>query len=183
MAVFLIILGVVCLVAGGVLFTKSSQKALAKTTTQTNNAVASTTNKDKGNLFEDFVIQYIATNKEIKLISKVSDYHKNGVSAIENKEPDLKFEYKSTKFAVECKWRKDFKNQKITWAKEYQISNYNDFAQKSQQKVFIAIGIGGMPNKPNQLYIVPLYRLTQTFAAEDYIKEFAVDTDKKFHLN
>lgn len=137
-------------------------------------------NKEKGDQFEDFVIQTLATlDNSVKLISQASDYHKNGISAEENKEPDLKFTLQTQAFAVECKWRQNFDNEgKITWAKDYQIANYNKFQSENKQKVLIAIGIGGSANAPEKLYLVPLYRLTKGIATENYIADFQVSGKK-----
>lgn len=135
--------------------------------------------KQKGNEFEDYVIQLLAKQKDVVFVGKVSDYHKNGVSALENKEPDLKFKYKNTAFAVECKWRSSFTNGAINWAKDYQINNYNSYQNTKQEKVFIAIGIGGKPNLPAKLFVVPLFRLTKMFANEEYIREFEILTEKE----
>ncbi len=142
--------------------------------------VAVIDNKEKGNLFEDFVIQFICKNKSIRLVGKVSDYYKNGVMASENTEPDLKFNFYEKKFAVECKWRKEFIDGKINWATDKQIANYNKYQKTTDQKVLVAIGIGGSPDLPNKIYFVPLFRLTKTLATKNYIAEFEMDLNKKF---
>ena len=131
--------------------------------------------KEKGNEFEDFIIQTIGKLDGIKFIGKNSDYHKNGVSALENKEPDLKFACNTHKLAIECKWRSAFHEGQIIWAENYQIDNYNKFQKENKQNVLIAIGIGGSPSKPKELYMVPLYRLTQGFAKKEYISEYSLD--------
>ena len=135
-------------------------------------------NKEKGSQFENYMIDFFHTNDEMVLESKVSDYHKNGKSAKDNQTPDLKMSYKNKKFAVECKYRTSFIDNKITWAKEYQVKNYFNFEKETSQKVFIAIGIGGTAEKPEEVYFVPLYRLTQNFATENYIKEYKVTSLK-----
>lgn len=131
-------------------------------------------NKQKGNDFEDFVIQLLGKQKDIKFVGKVSDYHKNGISALENFEPDLKFKYNAAPFAVECKWRKSFINGSISWAKDRQIKNYNDYQKTKKEKVHIAIGVGGEPNKPEQLYLIPLSLLKYETFKEDYIRDFEI---------
>jgi Holliday junction resolvase len=137
-------------------------------------------NKEKGNQFEDYVISFLHTNDDMKLLSKVSDYYKNGKGAADNQTPDLKMLYKGTKFAVECKYRTSFSENKIIWAKEYQVKNYFNFEKETNQKVFIAIGIGGTANKPESLYILPLYRLTRNFATKEYIREYKIVNIKEF---
>jgi len=136
-------------------------------------------NKIKGNDFEDYFIDFLHTNSEMILLSKVSDYYKNGKGAMDNATPDLKMSFLNKKFAVECKYRSAFTNNKITWAKEYQVKNYIKFEQETGQKVFIAIGIGGTANHPESIYFVPLYRLSQNFATQDYIQEYKIKDIKE----
>lgn len=116
--------------------------------------------KQKGNDFEDFMIQKLGSQSIVKFVGKVSDYHKNGISALENYEPDLKFKYKNMPFAVECKWRQAFYNGKTNWAKDRQIKNYLNYQNTRKEKVYVALGIGGKPEAPDKLYLIPLYRLT-----------------------
>jgi hypothetical protein len=131
-------------------------------------------NKEKGNAFEDYVFDLVMQDSQMKLLSKASDYHKNGKSAQDNATPDFKFQYQNLKFSVECKYRSQFIDGKINWAKDYQIKNYNTFEKENNQKVYICIGIGGTSEAPEQLYFVPLYRLTKVIATKDYINEFRV---------
>jgi hypothetical protein len=60
------------------------------------------------------------------------------------------------RFAVECKWRKEFIAGKIEWAKDKQICVYEDFQHQNRIPVFIAIGIGGEPSNPEKLFVTPL---------------------------
>jgi hypothetical protein len=80
------------------------------------------------------MIQLVAKQEEIKFVGKVSDYHKDGVSALENREPDLKFKFRNIPFAVECKWRKSFNNGSINWAKDYQVSNYKNYQATKRER-------------------------------------------------
>jgi len=131
-------------------------------------------NKQKGDDFEEYIIQLLGKQEDIKFVGKVSDYHKNGVSALENMEPDLKFRLHNSPFAVECKWRKTFKRGNITWAQDYQVKNYKNYQKLKNEKVFVALGIGGEPNAPEKLYIIPLYRLTKGYVYEDFINDFEI---------
>jgi len=138
--------------------------------------------KEKGDLFEDYVIQYVAkATKSMDLRGKNADYHHKGVSGKENMEPDLKFSLNGIDFAIECKWRSRFINGKIDWAKGYQVNNYNKYQTEHKEPVFIAIGIGGEPDRPSSFYFLPLDRLTKTYATKGYIKDDEID-DKKWLL-
>ena len=181
MGLLFLLIGFISLALSAYFFTnkqtsKTNLNPISKQEIETNLPPES---KQKGNEFEDYIIQLLGKLNQIKFIGKVSDYHKNGVSATENKEPDLKFKYQNTPFAVECKWRNSFVNGKINWAKDYQINNYLNYQNTKKEKVYVAIGIGGNPNAPEKLYLVPLFRLTKEFANQEYIKEFEITTKDK----
>ena len=99
MAILFLLLGIVCLGLSIYFYTKKETPHLT-----TNEII-----KQKGDDFEDYIIQLLGKQDDIKFVGKVSDYHKDGVSALENLEPDLKFKFHNTAFAVECKWRNSFK--------------------------------------------------------------------------
>lgn len=131
-------------------------------------------NKEKGTEFEDFMIQLLGREKGVQLVSRNSDYHKNGVSASENMEPDLKFKSNNVPFAIECKWRKSFFNEEIFFAKNYQIRNYNKYQIDRKQEVFVAFGVGGKPNSPEKVFLLPLAKLAEEYIGESEIKKYQV---------
>ncbi len=175
MAYIIIILGAVLLGTGVYMLTAS------KSTSQVEGKQA--TSKEKGNDFEEFVIQKVGNIPGAALVSKNSDYHNGIVSAEENSEPDLKFRMFETPIAIECKWRSYFKDGQVIWAKKYQVDNYFKYQREAKQDVFIALGVGGSPSRPTKFYLIPLYRLTKNFATEEYISEFLVDVNSTLYFN
>lgn len=135
--------------------------------------------KKKGNDFEDYMIQLLGKQKDVKFVGKVSDYHKNGISALENFEPDLKFKYKAVPFAVECKWRQSFGSGSISWAKDRQIKNYNEYQKNKKETVYIALGVGGKPGKPQHLYLIPLSKLKYETFKEKYVAAFEIKEESE----
>src|SRR5689334_417135 len=114
----------------------------------------------KGHAFEDFIVT-LFNKRKFRLLEWRSDKKaSNGVYPLSNTLPDLEFGYSKGKypkrFAVECKWRKQFYNNKLDWADEIQIENYNQYQSQNGITVFVAIGIGGTPSNPEQLFITPL---------------------------
>ncbi len=170
MPYLLIAIGVLLIVIGIYLLTRSGSESESE--------------KQKGDAFENYMIQKIGKIPGAIFVSKNSDYHQNGVSAAENRDPDLKFKIGQELIAIECKYRSSFSaSGKIEWAKEYQLNNYRSFEKEKNHSVFIAIGVGGSPALPKKLYIVPLFRLTKTFAVQSYIEEFEINPSKQLVFN
>src|SRR5690606_16745806 len=93
-------------------------------TTSTN--VTQVENYKKGELFEEYIIKLF--NKEFfKLMEwRKSTHFENGQITGDLWNPDIEMDLVFTRrrrytFAVECKWRKEFKDGKISWAREEQI--------------------------------------------------------------
>jgi hypothetical protein len=74
--------------------------------------------------------------------------------------PDLVFAArqagKKDYFAIECKWKEAIRGQSWEWAKSEQRDHYHEFADKMLMPVFIVAGVGGSPDHPAQVYIIPL---------------------------
>jgi len=137
------------------------------------NAISARSNisVEKGIAFEKFIVSRFS-KQQFKLLRWRSDKYVSGIYASENKDPDLVFEYRSQtvsfRFAVECKWRSGFFEGNIQLAKAYQILNYHEFIFREKIPVFIALGIGGHPWMPVDLY---LFQLTSLPAGKIYLDE------------
>jgi hypothetical protein len=123
-------------------------------------------NKKKGDLFE----RYIATlfnyaSGRFTLIEWRSDNEvAEGIYPQSNCYPDLEFCYNGNKkhrFAIECKWRTAFSDGKLKWADNHQIRNYLEFQREKGMPVFIALGVGGAPTTPAQLFVTPLDHISK----------------------
>ena len=100
---------------------------------------------EKGHAFEDYIISLIdSRSKRFRLLNWRSDKRpSNGMFVESNSLPDLEFAYTGKykqKFAIECKWRNKFYNDKIAWASEYQIANYLQY-QKEYSILCIAVSL------------------------------------------
>ncbi len=134
-------------------------------------------NKAKGDAFEAFVVKSFDTTY-FTINEWRGDKYVDGKYATSNHFPDLEItftlEFKKVKdtFAIECKWRKSFYNNAITWAEDYQVKNYKEYAAKLNIPVFVVIGIGGEPSKPHEVYIVPLEKIKTTELTEDFLQPY-----------
>ena len=131
----------------------------------------------KGSRFEAYVVTKFS-RKYFRVLHWRGDKNINGVYAESDKNPDLEMEFRlgenRTRFAVECKWRKQQFGEKscVSWAKKRQITNYNSYAVGRKIPVFVIIGVGGSPDDPEDVYIVPLTRLKYPYATMDYLQQF-----------
>jgi hypothetical protein len=142
--------------------------------------------KKKGDDFEKYVVERF--NKPcFKLTEWRSDKIHNGVYAASSRLPDLEYHFKTNHadcyFAVECKWRAAFFEGRIEWAKEYQLETYRKFSQEKKMEVFILIGIGGQPNQPQSLYIVPLRNIDSTQLYETQIQRYYRFSRSSFYFD
>ena len=144
----------------------------------------------KGLEFEQYVV-----SKFSKKYWKIKDWRgdkKSGNRYAESSQyPDLEMRLtlhdSQYVVAVECKWRKEPKsNGKIEWSYPEQLKRYRRYAKETGIPVFIAIGLGGFPSKPDHVYIVPLSRMNShevTISSidayeHDISRNFFYDTDK-----
>ena len=129
----------------------------------------------KGDLFEKFILSKFP-DEYYRLLEWRSDKYFEGRYPESNMHPDFVFK-KETKsrsgyFAVECKWRSDFTNGKIEWANQYQLKNYKEYEREFNMRVFIMIGIGGLPHEPECLYVLPLSEVRSTMLSEYQLRKY-----------
>ena len=142
--------------------------------------------KTKGNAFEKYVVKRFA-RKFFRIKEWRGDKYVDGIYAESNRHPDLEISFtlsgQEDLFAVECKWRKDYVNDQIEWAEAYQFAQYQKFSKERNLPVFIIIGVGGLPNEPKDVYVIPLKQINsqklKLFELRPYLKE----NNKGFYWN
>lgn len=124
-------------------------------------------NKKKGDDFEKFVVsRFDSTYFTIQ--EWRSDKYVDGKYAISNHFPDLEIIFNLNskdihdRFAIECKYGSNYYKNAIHWAENHQIENYKKYANSVGLQVFIVIGVGGNPQNPNEVFIVPLSNVKST---------------------
>ncbi len=132
--------------------------------------------EEKGREFENYIIEKFNPKYFSYLDWSGDKYHK-GRYALSSLNPDLKLGFRKKgmnrtfKFHVECKYRGGFYKNQLEF-KEQQIKRYKKFASISREKVFVAIGVGGPPNSPNEVYIVPLKEMKSHIVRRDELSQF-----------
>jgi hypothetical protein len=141
-------------------------------------------NKAKGDAFEAYVVKHFR-KKYFTLQEWRGDKYVDGTYAISNHFPDLEvsFNFKDVNdhFAIECKWRGYFYNESITWAKDYQIGNYQKYAAKTKLPVYVVIGVAGEPSSPEEIYVVPLNKIKDATLTREELKPYLKEGDDHFY--
>jgi len=114
----------------------------------------------EGKLFEEYISNLFNKEYFYRIKWRKSEKFSKLCEVSDPQYPDLEMELVfgrgRHKFAVECKWRKDFINGKYPWARRDQIRAYRQFQSYKGIPVFVAIGIGGKPDSPEKLFLTPL---------------------------
>lgn len=130
----------------------------------------------KGTRFEQYVAE-LFPEPDFVIQDRTRDVSKFLNRRVESDmHPDFLFRNQKTgkSFAVECKWRGKWarnKNGELgIWWKPYQAEHYAAYGKKSGMPVFVALGIGGSPEKPTEIYFLEADRLHYVFLNQSLIK-------------
>lgn len=135
-------------------------------------------NEKKGNDFENYIVDLFGIKKGYFTLmewrpDKISN--KSNIYAKSNFFPDLHYEIKNNniayQFAVECKYRSRTASI-IKIAIDRQLENYRNFSNDKKCPVFIILGLGGSPQNPNELFIIPLNRAKEEMPYDQLKTEF-----------
>jgi hypothetical protein len=78
-------------------------------------------------------------------------------------------------FAVECKWRSGWAGGKTGEPGWYwdlaQAARYQEFSERNQMQVHVCLGIGGRPDKPMEVYCLPLEELKWPFLKQSFVRQ------------
>ena len=143
-------------------------------------------NQKAGLDFEKFVVQKF-DKKYFQIRNWAGDKFVEGRYADTTTQPDiqllLKLGVNSYPFAVECKWRSEPKGDFIHFANDGQLERYKTFAKQENCPVFIALGIGGKPSSPAELYILPIQELNKPVLHRAGIGKFRKKVDSDFFFD
>lgn len=129
----------------------------------------------KGTSFEQHVSS-LFPESQFTIVDRTRDISKFSKRIVESdSHPDFVFRNKKTgqTFAVECKYASRWWNQNGTLGiklRHYQLENYRAFERERKMPVFIAFGIGGIPEKPKEVFFVPLDWIKYDFVWESVIR-------------
>lgn len=137
---------------------------------------------EKGEAFENYVREYLFPIQDYDLVHKTHDYHSNNGDYVESSlKPDFKFRDKKTKkeFYVEVKWRKGFYNKqyKVEWCNTQQLRRYKAI-DKKEDKVFVVLGFGDKPARPEEIILFPMSSCNYTGLYDSFLDNYSFYVDK-----
>ena len=132
----------------------------------------------KGREFEDFVLLELlgigSKGNTMKLLEWRGDKSIAGVFPESNSYPDFVISLKHRKkIALECKWRKLLSKslEKDVFTSE-RIDLFKTYSEENSMPVWFIIGVGGEPNAPELLYLIPLSAVDYILSKKQSIIEF-----------
>ncbi len=132
----------------------------------------------RGDAFEDFVQHYIF-RLDFDLVYRTPTYAQTQQRYDENAlKPDFKFRCRSRgkQFWVEAKFRENLMNGKVEWCRWDQLQRYRQ--EHRHALVFVAIGLGGRPSRPERLFVVPLDALQYTGVYPSILAPYEVKANR-----
>lgn len=127
-----------------------------------------------GRDFEQFVITRF-DNREYRLIEWRSDKYIQGWGGPESsRAPDILMEHVASgdRFSIECKFRSRASGNRLVWARPDQLESYREYEVAQKIPVYVAIGLGGSPSAPENLFIMKLERMKFPDVMLYYLENF-----------
>jgi hypothetical protein len=142
--------------------------------------------KKSGDDFEKFIVQKF-DKKYFKVKEWAGDKYIKGIYAETTQQPDLIMDFElgdqSATFAVECKWRKRVFDDGLNVATKEQLERYRAYGAKKNMPVFMAIGLGGEADAPEQLFIVPIQKIANEYVPISTLARYEHDNKKNFYFD
>ena len=114
--------------------------------------------KMKGRKFEEFVVSLCSDKSRFKLLAWRSDKICGDTYARENLLPDLQLRHRldtgEVDYFIECKYRSSLHDGVLDLSSK--LGRYRRMASaETNSELFLAVGVGGSPDNPEQFYIIP----------------------------
>jgi hypothetical protein len=115
-----------------------------------------------GEQFENYIRCHIFVKKYFVLLDKEPEAQENQADLTESPiSPDFKMRDKMNKsFYLEATFKANDFEDKINWCTQKELKSYQELDKSSP--VFIAVALGGKPDNPQNLFLVPLHETNNT---------------------
>ncbi len=134
----------------------------------------------KGDDFERCLRKNVYKKDEYELVMKTHGFHENKKDYVESSLfPDYLFRNRKTQeeFFVEAKYRENLYKGKVKWCNHYQFRRYKQLNKETP--VIIAIGLGGRPANPKNIFLVPLDQIEYYTLTPGYLENYHFEGKRK----
>jgi hypothetical protein len=139
--------------------------------------------KKKGDAFESFVVSRL-DEEHWTIVEWAGDKFDNGRFAETTLHPDLKVQLNTfidtTILWIECKYRTSAPGGKVSISYPDQPERYRKYQSEFEIPVYVALGIGGTPSKPKDLFLIPLDSINDVQIRLNEIQEYSKPPSEMF---
>lgn len=141
----------------------------------------------KGMDFERYILDQFE-EKYFKMEYWQSDKGHNGRYPESNQNPDFVFRLETQSawgnLAVECKYQSNINaNAPVKFCEDYQLRNYQNFGHRNKMNVFLILGLGGTPKKPEELYFLPILDMKSNSILYKDLQKYSKKLGTRFFYN
>lgn len=138
----------------------------------------------KGEKFEAYTREIIFPKAKYNLLKQTHNYSQNSKDYVkESLEPDFKFECIETKqqFYIEAKFRSEIYDGKIQFSYKAQFERYKEIGKT--ELVFIIIGMGENPSKPEHVCLIPLDEIESIHLNESFLEKYTIANNRPIAIS
>ena len=129
----------------------------------------------KGDTFVRLVQGMIPDDEFVLMHANPRRYDAEGRTMEEAKDPDFRYlHHRSGRMLwIECRYRKDTFYDKVQWSTPAQLNRLRNFQKDVEpETVYVIIGLGGTPERPDHIFCVPLNDAIYPAPPLNKLKEF-----------
>jgi hypothetical protein len=119
-------------------------------------------------LFDPLYFGYRRPKGKRVLAGKTPAQHEN--------DPDLEFEFdhKDTRvrFGIQCLYREDTGKKDIKLFPAERLQAYRHYQEENEIDLYYVLGIGGKPDDPNELYLIPAKLIRSEYVSREALKPY-----------
>ena len=121
---------------------------------ETVDEISHTSNNGENEIFEEWVVKKFDFERpNLSLLEHNTGEGREACNLLIEMSTDNAISYN---VAVECIWRKEISKKGLYWATESTLKKYMNSADEDDAKIFLVFGLGGSPDSPKSLHIVPI---------------------------
>lgn len=114
----------------------------------------------KGDAFERLVQGMFPDDEFVLLNNPRREHDAEGRTSEGVKDPNFKYLHQRSGHTlwIECRYRKDTYYDQVQWATPAQLNRLRNFQKDVEpEAVYVFIGLGGKPERPDHIFCVPLH--------------------------